>query len=299
MSDAATSTRIAWIGTGVMGAAMAGRLLDAGHDLVVFNRTRAKAEPLLERGATWAESPREAAGADVEVAVTIVGHPHDVEQTWLDPEIGLLHADPAPAIAIDMTTSRPALAERLAEAAAARGIIALDAPVSGGDVGARDGTLSIMVGGDAEAVDRVRPLFEALGRAVTHLGPAGAGQHTKMVNQTLIASTMVGVCEGLVYAKRAGLDPTRVLEAVGGGAAGSWTVANLAPRMIDRNFDPGFFVEHFIKDMGIALDEARRMDLALPGLALAEQLYHTVVALGHERSGTHALLLAVERLAGE
>jgi len=287
---------IAFIGTGVMGAAMASRLLDAGHALIVHNRTRAKAEALLARGAAWADSPREAAdGADV--AITIVGFPRDVEETYLGVR-GILAADSPPPIVIDMTTSSPDLARRIAELAAERSIRALDAPVSGGDVGAREGTLSIMVGGDEGALEEVRPILERLGKRITHLGPAGSGQHTKMVNQILIASTMVGVCEGLLYARKAGLDPMRVIEAVGGGAAGSWTINNLGPRMVKRNFDPGFYVEHFLKDMRIALEEARRMNLPVPGLAQAEQLYLAVAAQGHARLGTHALLLALERLAG-
>lgn len=286
---------IGWIGTGVMGAAMAGRLIDAGYTLRVYNRTRAKAEPLLTRGAQWASSPAEAAdGADV--AVSIVGYPADVETTYLGPQ-GVLSARKPPRVIIDMTTSSPDLALTIAQRAAELGIQSIDAPVSGGDVGARNGTLSIMAGGDEETLNSLRPMLEHLGKKITHLGGPGAGQHTKMVNQILIATMMIGVCEGLIYARRAGLDPMQVIEAVGSGAAGSWSINNLGPRIAKRDFNPGFYVEHFIKDMGIALAEARRMSLSLPGLALAEQLYQSVRAHGHGRSGTQALMLALEKVS--
>jgi 3-hydroxyisobutyrate dehydrogenase len=288
--------QIGWIGTGVMGASMAGRLIEDGYALTIFNRTRARAQALLDRGARWADSPAAAAdGADV--VATIVGYPHDVEDVILG-ESGVLAASQPPRIIIDFTTSSPDLAQRIAREAAARGINALDAPVSGGDIGARSGTLSIMVGGDETALDAIRPMLSHLGQKITHQGPPGSGQHTKMVNQILIATMMIGVCEGLLYAHRAGLDPLKVIEAVGSGAAGSWSINNLGPRIIKRDFAPGFYVEHFLKDMGIALAEARRMKLALPGLALAEQLYRAVEAHGHGRSGTQALMVALERLSG-
>ncbi|MHC5022984.1 MAG: NAD(P)-dependent oxidoreductase [Planctomycetota bacterium] len=288
--------RVAWIGTGVMGAPMAGHLLDSGYELVVHTRTRARAESLLSHGASWADSPADAAsGADV--AISIVGYPDDVEATHLGPR-GTLAADPLPRLLVDMTTSRPSLAIHIAEVAASRGVGSVDAPVSGGDVGAREATLSIMVGGEAAHVEAVRPLLEALGRQVVHQGGPGAGQHTKMVNQVLIASGMIGVCEGLLYASAAGLDPSTVITSVGSGAAGSWSISNLGPRMIRRDFEPGFYVEHFIKDLGIALEEAAHMRLALPGLALARQLYEAVNAQGHGRRGTQALLLALEHLNG-
>ncbi len=289
-------TRIGWIGTGVMGASMAGRLINAGYALTVFNRTRVRAQPLLDRGAQWADSPA-AAAERADVVATIVGYPRDVEEVILG-EAGVLAASQPPRIIIDFTTSSPDLARRIAREAAARGIAALDAPVSGGDIGARNGTLSIMVGGDAAALDSIRPILAHLGQKITHQGPPGSGQHTKMVNQILIATMMIGVCEGLLYAHRAGLDPLKVIEAVGSGAAGSWSINNLGPRIVRRDFAPGFYVEHFLKDMGIALAEARRMNLALPGLALAEQLYRAVEAHGHGRSGTQALMIALERLSG-
>ncbi len=294
MADA-NLARVGWIGTGVMGASMCGHLLAAGHPVCVFTRTRAKAEPLLARGARWAASPAEVAAAS-DVVFSIVGFPADVRAVWLGTD-GALAGLRAGALAIDMSTSDPALAREIAEAARARGSFALDAPVSGGDVGARAATLSIMVGGEAEPFARARPLLERLGKTIVHQGLDGAGQHTTMVNQMLIAANMVGVCEALLYARRAGLDPLQVIASVGSGAAASWSVNQLGPKVIARDFAPGFYVEHFVKDMGIALREGRRMGLALPGLALAERLYREVVFLGHGRSGTQALILAVERLA--
>ena len=203
----------------------------------------------------------------------------------------------ADAILVDMTTSEPSLAIEIHQAAKAKGVGSVDAPVSGGDVGAKNAALSIMVGGDKDVVEAVRPLFECMGKTVVHQGAPGAGQHTKMVNQILIASNMIGVCEALLYGYKAGLDLKTVLQSVGAGGAASWSLNNLGPRIIDRNFEPGFFVEHFIKDMGIALDEAKRMGLSLPGLALANQLYLAVKAQGYGRKGTHALMLALEQLS--
>lgn len=289
-------TRIGWIGTGVMGASMCGHLLARGFSATIHNRTRGKAEPLLARGAAWADSPREVAQHS-DVVFTIVGFPRDVREVVLGPAGTLAGARPG-SILVDMTTSEPSLAIEIAAAAGKQGALSLDAPVSGGDVGAREARLSIMIGGDADAVEALRPCWQALGKTFLRQGGPGAGQHTKLVNQTLIASNMVGVCEALLYGYRAGLDLTRVLESVASGAAGSWSLSNLGPRIIQNNFDPGFFVEHFIKDMGIALDEARRMGLVLPGLALAHQLYLAVAAQGHARQGTHALELALASLAG-
>ncbi len=277
-----------------MGLPMASHLLAAGYQISVFNRTRSRAEPLLEQGAVWAESAAAAAdGADV--AISMVGYPDDVRATHLG-EAGTLAAAYPPQLLVDMTTSRPSLAVHIAREAKRRGVGSLDAPVSGGDVGARNATLSIMVGGVEEHFQRAQQLFEVLGKSVVYQGEAGMGQHTKMVNQVLIATNMIGVCEGLLYARKAGLDPLKVIESVGGGAAGSWSINNLAPRMLRRDFEPGFYVEHFIKDLSIALDEASRMSLALPGLALARQLYEAVNAHGHGRAGTQALLLALEQL---
>jgi 3-hydroxyisobutyrate dehydrogenase len=288
--------RIAWIGTGVMGAAMCGHLIDAGHEVTVFNRTRERAAELVERGARWSGTPADAA-AGADVIFTMVGFPSDVREVILG-EAGVLATARPESLLIDMTTSEPSLAREVHEAAQLRGLEALDAPVSGGDVGARNATLVIMVGGAEEAFERARPLFEVLGKTIVHQGGPGAGQHTKMVNQLAICSGMIGVCEALLYAHRAGLDVSRVLDTISGGAAGSWSLSNLAPRTLSGDFAPGFKVDHFIKDLGIALDEARRMDLPLPGLALAEQLYVATRAQGYGQRGTHALLLALASLAG-
>ena len=290
-----TATPLGWIGTGIMGRSMCGHLLDRGFPVTIFTRTRERAAALEARGARWAGSPKAVAAASG-VVFTMVGFPDDVREVYFGSD-GLLEGAAAGSVAVDMTTTEPSLAVEIAAAARARGLQAVDAPVSGGDVGARNATLSIMVGGDPEPVARVRPLLEILGKAIVAQGGPGAGQHAKMCNQIVIAGTMVGVCESLVYAHRAGLDPGVVLESIGGGAAGCWTLANLAPRALQRDFDPGFLVDHFVKDMGIALGEARRMRLSLPGLALVHQLYVALQAQGHGRKGTHALVLALEQLS--
>ncbi len=288
-------TRIGWIGTGVMGASMAGHLMDAGFSLTVYNRTKAKAETLLARGAAWADSPKAVAEAS-DVVFSIVGFPEDVREVMLGEQGALAGSKPGNVL-VDMTTSQPSLAVEIYERAKARGVYSVDAPVSGGDVGARNATLSIMIGGDKEVVDALQPCWQAMGKTIVYQGPAGSGQHTKMVNQTLIATNMIGVCEGLLYAYKAGLDLETVMKSVASGAAGSWSLSNLGTRIIDNNFDPGFFVEHFIKDMGIALEEAKRMGLSLPGLALAHQLYIALKAQGHGRDGTQALMLALAKLS--
>ena len=289
-------TRIGWIGTGVMGRSMCGHLLSAGYQVTLFTRTKSKAAELTERGARWADSPRDVAAAS-DVVISIVGFPEDVRSVLLD-DNGALAGCESGNVLVDMTTSRPSLAVEIAARAAERGVASVDAPVSGGDVGARNATLSIMIGGDAETVAALEPIWNTLGSKWVHQGGPGAGQHTKMVNQTLIATGMIGVCEALLYGYKAGLDLEKVLESVGSGAAGSWSLANYGPRMMANNFDPGFFVAHFLKDMGIALEEARRMRLSLPGLALAEQLYQAVAAQGHDRKGTHALMLALAQISG-
>jgi 3-hydroxyisobutyrate dehydrogenase len=288
-------TRIGWIGTGVMGRSMCGHLIAAGYSATVFNRTSDKAAPLIGKGAKLAASPQEVAQAS-DVVFTIVGYPRDVREVTLGERGTLAGARPG-TVLVDMTTSEPALAIEIARSARANGVHAIDAPVSGGDVGAREARLSIMIGGDKDVVDALRPLFETMGKTIVHQGPAGAGQHTKMVNQVLIASNMIGVCEALLYGFKAGLDLDVVLQSVSTGAAGSWSLSNLGPRIITNNFEPGFFVEHFLKDMGIALAEARRLQLSLPGLALAEQLYRAVEAQGYARKGTHALMLALSSLS--
>ncbi len=289
-------TRVGFIGTGVMGRSMCGHLIAKGYKTTVYNRTRERAGDLLKAGAAWADTPKSLAEQS-DVVFAIVGFPKDVREVFLGAQ-GALAGSKAGTVLIDMTTSEPALAQEIAAAATAKGAHSLDAPVSGGDVGARNAALSIMVGGEAAVFEAVKPLFECLGKTIIHQGAAGAGQHTKMVNQILIASNMVGVCEALVYGYKAGLDLKTVLGSVSVGAAGSWSLINLAPRIFDRNFEPGFFVEHFIKDMGIALDEARKMNLALPGLALANQLYIALQAQGYGRKGTQALMLALESLSG-
>jgi 3-hydroxyisobutyrate dehydrogenase len=294
-ASAPDRVRIGWVGTGVMGTSMCAHFLDAGHAATVFSRTRERAQPLLEKGATWADSSADVAAVS-DIVFTMVGFPADVREVVLGPH-GVLSGARAGSVLVDTTTSEPALAQEIYRAAQERGVASVDAPVSGGDVGARNATLSIMVGGDVEAVIRVRPLLELLGNTVVHQGPPGAGQHTKMVNQILIANGMIGVCEALLYGYRAGLDLDTVLVSVSGGAAGSWTLSNLAPRALRGDFEPGFFVEHFLKDMEIALSEARRLNLALPGLALAHELYLAVRAQGGGRKGTQALLLAIAHLS--
>ena len=281
---------IGWIGTGVMGVSMAKHLMTAGHPLVLHTRTRARAEPLLAAGAQWAESPL-AVAERAEIVCSMVGYPEDVEATHLGPQ-GTLSAAKAPALLIDFTTSSPALAQRIAERGAALGTQAIDAPVSGGDIGARNATLSIMCGGTDAAFQAARPVLDLLGKTVVLQGPAGAGQHTKMVNQLLIAGTMLGMAEALSYAKKAGLNPETVLQSVGGGAAASWSLTNLAPRILKSDFAPGFFIEHFLKDLRIALDEARALGLDLPCATAAERTYRALAEAGYARAGTQAIVHA-------
>ncbi|HEU4685043.1 MAG TPA: NAD(P)-dependent oxidoreductase [Nitrospira sp.] len=286
---------IGWVGTGVMGASMCAHLIKAGYPVVVHSRSKEKALALIDRGARWGESPQAVAAAS-DVVITMVGFPNDVRDVYLS-EAGLLRGATPGMIFIDMTTTSPSLARELHERACARSCWTVDAPVSGGDIGARNATLSIMIGGDKQAVQAVMPLFEALGQTIVHHGEAGSGQHAKLCNQIVIAGTMIGVCESLVYGYRAGLDLTRMLRSIGGGAAACWTLAHLAPRILQRDFAPGFFVEHFVKDMQLVLEESRRMGVTLPGLTLVHGLYQSVIAMGRGRSGTHALMLALERLS--
>jgi 3-hydroxyisobutyrate dehydrogenase len=289
-----TATRIGWIGTGVMGSSMCGHILTAGYRVNLHSRTKSKAQPLVDLGATWAENPRTVA-AQSDMIFTMVGFPQDVRIVYFS-EIGILAGAQSGTVLIDMTTTDPTLSREIAERATTKGLSAIDAPVSGGDVGARNATLSIMVGGDRRAVQIVVPLFELLGKTIVHQGGPGTGQQAKLCNQIVIAGTMIGVCESLLYGFKAGLDLNRMLDSIRGGAAACWTLDHLAPRILQRNFDPGFFVEHFVKDMGLALEESQRMGLVLPGLTLVHQLYHRVIDLGHGRSGTHALMLALEDL---
>ena len=281
---------IGWIGTGVMGVSMARHLMTAGHPLVIHTRTRERAEPLLAAGAQWADSPL-AVAEQAAIVCSMVGYPEDVEATHLGPQ-GTLSAAKAPALLIDFTTSSPALAQRIAERSAALGTQAIDAPVSGGDIGARNATLSIMCGGTEAAFQAARPVLDLVGKTVVLQGPAGAGQHTKMVNQLLIAGTMLGMAEALSYAKKAGLNPETVLQSVGGGAAASWSLTNLAPRILKSDFAPGFFIEHFLKDLRIALDEARALGLDLPCATAAERTYRALAEAGYARAGTQAIVHA-------
>jgi 3-hydroxyisobutyrate dehydrogenase len=292
-NHAGTLPSVGFIGLGIMGGAMAARLAAAGYPLHVHNRTRRKAEPLLAGGAQWHETPALLAES-VDIVVTIVGMPHDVRALYLGEDGLIAHARPG-SVLIDMTTSSPELACEMAVHAAQRGIDMLDAPVSGGDVGAREGRLSIMVGGHADVLMRVERMLHCLGTRIVLQGGHGAGQHAKLCNQIVIASTMLGVCEGLAYAKRAGLDPSTVLAAIGGGAAGGFLLNNLGPRMARGDFSAGFFVEHFLKDMSLASDEALRMDCDLPGLELARRLYRELADAGHIHSGTQALFALYDK----
>jgi 3-hydroxyisobutyrate dehydrogenase len=278
---------IAFVGTGVMGRSMAGHLQRAGHSLHVHNRSREKAQALVDAGARWHDSAGSAA-ASAEVVITMLGFPSDVEQTYLGAAGVVDRARPG-SLLIDMTTSSPVLARRIAAAAAKRGLAALDAPVSGGDIGAREARLVIMAGGDDGPFETARPLFELMGKNISLLGPAGSGQYCKMANQIAVAVGMVSWCEALAYARKAGLDPAKVHASISGGAAGSWAMTNLAPRALAENYAPGFYVKHIRKDIGIALESAAEMKLDIPGLALARKLYDEVAAQGWDDCGTQAL----------
>ncbi len=286
------TTRVGFVGLGIMGRSMAGHLQKAGYELHVYNRTKSKADELLEGGATWHDSPGEVA-ANADVVITMVGYPADVEEVYLGAG-GIIEKAAPGAYLVDMTTSEPSLAVRIAEAASARGLHSLDAPVSGGDVGARNATLSIMVGGAAEDFEAVRPLLEIMGENIRLQGGPGAGQHTKMCNQIVVAGNMLAVAEGLTYARKSGLDPEEVLKSIGTGAAQSFLLNGLGPKMIAGDFAPGFFVHHFIKDMTIALKEAEAMGADLPALKTAKRLYEKVAAAGAREDGTQALIKAYD-----
>ena len=290
------TTRVGWIGTGVMGRSMCSHLLKAGYKTSVFNRSAEKLNDLVHLGAVACSSPREVASKS-DVVFSMVGYPSDVEEVLLGEQgalVGISHGG----IIVDMTTSRPGLAVRIAAEALAKGVIALDAPVSGGDIGAREARLSIMVGGDQGAFDALTPLWKVMGATYVFQGPAGCGQHTKMVNQILIASGMVGLCEAILYAKQAALDPELVLKSVSSGAAGSWSLSNLTPRILKRDFAPGFFVDHIVKDLSIAIEEAEKLGLQLPGLNNAKKVYEFLQTMDHGSSGTQALILAMAKLNG-
>ncbi|HWO74889.1 MAG TPA: NAD(P)-dependent oxidoreductase [Bacillus sp. (in: firmicutes)] len=279
--------RIGFIGLGVMGQSMANRLLNEYGELFIYTRSKNKAETLIEKGASWCSSPKEVAGQS-QLIITMVGYPKDVEELYLGEE-GLIKHAQSGTIFIDMTTSKPELAERIYQAAKNSGHSSLDAPVSGGDIGAREGTLSIMAGGDKATFEEALPVLQIMGKNIMYQGEAGSGQHTKMCNQIAIATNMIGVCEALVYGQKAGLDLEQVLKSISGGAAGSWSLSNLAPRILSNNFEPGFYIKHFIKDMGIALEEARRMELNLPGLSLSLDMYQSLAEKGYGEKGTQAL----------
>ena len=293
MKLASNTTTIGFIGIGVMGKSMAGHLMKAGYTVMVYNRTKEKAQELLEQGALWQQNISELA-AQCQVVITMVGYPRDVEEVYLSPQ-GLVNNAKAGTYLVDMTTSSPKLAVKIHQAAQERGLYALDAPVSGGDIGAREARLAIMIGSDEQAYEDMKPIFDIMGKNVIRQGGPGAGQHTKMCNQIAIASTMIGVCEAIIYAKKAGLDPALVLKSIETGAAASFSLSNLAPRMLADNFAPGFYIKHFIKDMTIALESAEEMGMMTPGLKLAKTLYEQLATEGEENSGTQALFKLYDR----
>ncbi|WP_374004883.1 NAD(P)-dependent oxidoreductase [Bacillus velezensis] len=278
---------VGFIGLGVMGNSMATHILEAGYPVLVYTRTKQKAEEILNKGAVWQETVKDLS-EKADIIITMVGYPSDVEDIYLG-ENGILRHAKEGTFVIDMTTSKPSLAKKIAEQAKEKSIHALDAPVSGGDIGARNGTLAIMAGGEKEAFEACLPLFSVMGENIQYQGPAGSGQHTKMCNQIAIAAGMVGVTEAMAYAEKSGLNPEQVLKSITTGAAGSWSLSNLAPRMLKGDFAPGFYVKHFIKDMGIALEEAELMGEEMPGLALAKSLYDKLSAQGEENSGTQSI----------
>ncbi|MBC1500547.1 NAD(P)-dependent oxidoreductase [Listeria weihenstephanensis] len=285
--------KIGFVGVGVMGASMVLNLMKEDYEVHIYTRTKSKADAVIEAGAIWHETPQELA-PNVDVLITMVGYPTDVEQLYLA-EDGFLKTLRSGNIVIDMTTSSPNLAKQISEEGKKAGIAVLDAPVSGGDIGAKNGTLTIMVGGEEKDFSEVEPILKAMGQSVILQGAAGSGQHTKMVNQIAIASNMVGITEAIVYAKKAGLDPEKVLASISGGSAGSWSLSNLTPRVLKGDFSPGFFIKHFVKDMRIALDEAKKMNLELPGLVLAESMYQQLEEAGFGDNGTQALIKFYEK----
>lgn len=281
--------KIGFIGTGVMGHAIVEHLIAAKHELYVYNRTKSKTDDLVENGATWKESPKEVT-EESDLVFTMVGYPKDVQEVYYNEDKGIFSANVTGKILIDLTTSTPTLAEEIYQTAREKQATSLDAPVSGGDLGAKNATLTIMVGGDKEAFDRLLPIFKRIGKTYTLHGGAGKGQHTKMANQIMIAGTMTGMTEMLVYANKAGLDLDKVLDTLAGGSAANWSMSNYSPRILAKNFSPGFFVKHFIKDLKIALEEAEKMSLDLPNTKLAEQLYEKLAHQGYENDGTQALI---------
>jgi 3-hydroxyisobutyrate dehydrogenase len=283
---------LGFVGLGVMGMNMAGHLLKAGYKVHAYTRTKAKAQILLDQGAVWEESPA-ALASTCSCIFTMVGYPTDVEEVYFGPA-GLVENAKKGTYLVDTTTSRPDLAKRIFEAGKAKQVKVLDAPVSGGDVGAKNATLTIMVGGEIADFDAVKSLLEIMGKTVVRQGPAGSGQHTKMANQISIAGNLMGAVEAVTYAAAAGLDPRTVLLSIANGSGGSWQLSNMVPRMLDGNFEPGFYVKHFLKDLRIALDAARDMGTRLPMLDLAERLFSTLQQKGYGDKGTHVLHLLYE-----
>ncbi|GEQ33113.1 NAD(P)-dependent oxidoreductase [Marinilactibacillus psychrotolerans] len=280
--------KIGFIGTGVMGASIVKHLLSAGYEVHVYNRTKSKTDELVELGAIWKDAPRDIAQAS-ELIFTMVGFPEDVEEVYYS-ENGIFNGVQSGSILIDLTTSQPSLAEKIYETAKEKGTFSLDAPVSGGDLGARNGTLTTMVGGDEEAFETMKPIFMTFSGTLELQGPAGSGQHTKMANQIMIAGTMTGLTELLVYAKAAGLNLEKVLKTVGGGSAANWSLQNYGPRILKEDYSAGFFVKHFIKDLGIALNEAEKLGVNLPSTLNAKKLYDQLEDAGNGDDGTQALI---------
>ena len=288
--------KIGWIGTGVMGVWMCRHLMEKGYKAVVYNRTKSKTDKLVEEGAVWADTPAEVAEKS-DVIFTIVGYPQDVRKVYFEKD-GIFESVKKGSVLIDMTTTEPSLAVEIYNRGKEIGVDSIDAPVSGGDVGAKNGTLAVMAGGEEAVFNAVYPLFEVMGKNIIYQGGAGTGQHTKMCNQITISGIMIGLCEALLYAHKAGLDLQVMIDTIKGGAAACWSLDNYAPRILKGDYDPGFMVEHFIKDMGIALDEAKKMGLFLPGLSLVHQLYVSLKAIGYGKYGTHSLILALDKLSG-
>lgn len=288
------NVKIGWIGTGVMGRSMVLHLMKAGYACTLFSRTKSKAEKLLDAGAKWANSPAEMA-KQCDIVFSMVGFPDDVRQVLMGESGAIANMNPnGLKIVVDMTTSSPRLAVEMERWGALYGVSVLDAPVSGGDIGARNAALSIMVGGDKEVFDQVLSLFRLMGKTIVYQGSAGAGQHTKMVNQILIAGNMLGVCEAILFAQKAGLNADSMLQSVSTGAAGSWSLTNLAPRIFAEDYSPGFLIEHFVKDLGIVLEEAKQMNISLPGVELANKLYTKAIESGWGKNGTQALIKVLE-----
>ncbi len=285
--------KVAFIGTGVMGKSIIRHLQRADIEVTIFTRTKAKALSLIEEGAIWADTASEAT-KHADIIFTMAGYPADVERIYFGAD-GIFEAGSAGQIVVDMTTSSPALAKKIAKEAITRNMSSIDAPVSGGDIGAQNGTLSIMCGGEKAVFEEIYDVLSIFGKEIVYQGEAGAGQHTKMANQIAIATNMIGVCEAITYAESAGLDPQTVLASIATGAAGSWSLSNLAPRMLAKDFEPGFYVKHFLKDMDIALKEAEMMELNLPGLKLARSMYHELVTRGLEDKGTQVLYEAYHK----